>query len=154
MVVSTSTNRQGLASYLCRGTSRTGRARYVFAREPRGEPVADVPPGYRIHESVNGVVSLVEDVPAAIRPEEVGVVDAAVRRHPRAHRYRAAVRGERIEIYEQDGPDADELLEARGAPQLRRAGLVADVAGGDELVRRGQWWRSPETVRRHAGQQR
>jgi len=109
MAVITYTNRKGLTYYLCRATSRTGRARYVFARELRGEPVAAVPPGYRIHESANAVVSLVKDVPAAIRPEEVGVVDAAVRQHPRAHRYRAAVRGERIEIYEQDGPDADEL---------------------------------------------
>jgi hypothetical protein len=83
--------------------------RYVFARQPHGEPVADLPPGYRISESVNGVVSLVKDAPAAIRPEEVGVVDAAVRRHPRAHLYRVAVQGERVEVHEQDGPDADDL---------------------------------------------
>jgi hypothetical protein len=103
------TNRKGLTYYLCRGTTRTGRVRYVFARQPHGEPVADLPPGYRISESVNGVVSLAKDVPAMIRPEEVGVVAAAVRRHPQAPLYRVAVRGDRIEVYEQDGPDADEL---------------------------------------------
>ncbi len=102
------TDREGLTDYPCRGTTRTGRVRYVFARRPRGEPVADLPPGHRISESVNGVVSLVKDAPAAVRPEEVAVVAAAVRRHARAHLYRVAVRGERIETYEQDGPDADE----------------------------------------------
>lgn len=109
MAILTYTNRKGLTYYLCRGTTRTGRARYIFAREPRGEPVADLPPGYRISESVNGVVSLVKDAPAAIRPEEVAAVDAAVRRHPQAHRYRVAARRDRIEVYEQAGPDADEL---------------------------------------------
>jgi hypothetical protein len=115
------TNRKGLTYYLCRGTTRTGRVRYVFARRPHGEPVADLPPGHRISESVNGVVSLVKDVPATVRPQEVGLVAAAVRRHPRAHLYRVAVRGERIEVYEQDGPDADELIALSDRCGLDRA---------------------------------
>lgn len=112
------TNRKGLTYYLCRGTTRTGQARYVFAREPQGEPMEELPPGYRVRESVNGIVSLVKDVPATIRPEEVGVVDAAVRQHPRAHRYRVAVRRAAVEVCEQDGPDADDLTDLLG-----RAGL-------------------------------
>jgi hypothetical protein len=52
------TNQHGITYYLCRGTTKTGKPRYCFAREPKGEPVAQIPPGYRITESVNGVVSL------------------------------------------------------------------------------------------------
>ena len=132
------TNRKGLTDYPCRGTTRTGRVRYVFARRPRGEPVADLPPGHRISESVNGVVSLVKDVPAAVRPEEV----AAVRRHARAHLYRVAVRGERIEIHEQDGPDADELIALSD-----RFGL--DRARTQTVVRehRGRWARHSPILR-------
>jgi hypothetical protein len=128
MATVTYTNRKGLTYYLCRGTTTTGRARYVFARAPHGEPVANLPPGYRVSESVNGVVSLVKDVPVAIRPAEVGVVDAAVRRHPRAHRFRLAVRRDGVEVCEQDGPDADDLTALLG-----RAGL--DDARAREAVR-------------------
>ena len=136
------TDREGLTDYPCRGTTRTGRVRYVFARRPRGEPVADLPPGHRISESVNGVVSLVKDVPAAVRPEEVAVVAAAVRRHARAHLYRVAVRGERIEIHEQDGPDADELIALSD-----RFGL--DRARTQTVVRehRGRWARHSPILR-------
>jgi hypothetical protein len=121
MATVTYTNRKGLTYYLCRGTTTTGRVRYVFAREPQGEAVADLPPGYRVSESVNGVVSLVKDVPVAIRPEEVGVVDAAVRRHPRANRYRVAVRRGGVEVCEQDGPDADDLTALLGHGRAREA---------------------------------
>ena len=68
MATVTDTNRKGLTYDLCRGTTTTGRARYVFAREPQGEPVVDLPPGYRIRESVNGVVSLVSMANDSVTP--------------------------------------------------------------------------------------
>lgn len=106
----TYTNCKGLTYYLCKGVTKTGKPRYYFAREPRGEPVEQIPEGYAISESVNGVVSLVKDRPALVLPEEVAVVEAAVQQHPKAHNYRVSVKHDRIEIYEIVGPNWDELL--------------------------------------------
>ena len=74
------TNRKGLTYTLYRGQTRTGKPRYYFARADQGqaEPVTELPPGFTISESVNGVVSLVKDRPALIQPEEVEAVEAAV----------------------------------------------------------------------------
>jgi hypothetical protein len=100
------TNRKGLTYTLYRGQTKTGKPRYYFGREgqSQGEPVTELPPGFTISESVNGVVSLVKDRPALIQPEEVAAVEAAVQQHPDARRYRVAVKGNRIEVYEQVGP--------------------------------------------------
>ena len=49
------------------------------------------------------------------------MVAAAVQRQPRAHRYRVAVRHDRIEVYEHDGPDADELIALLDRTGLDRA---------------------------------
>src|ERR1700688_659154 len=104
------TNRKGITYTLYRGQTRTGKPRYYFGRpgQSQGEPVSEIPPGYTISESVNGVVSLVKDRPALMQPEEVAAVEAAVQRHPVAHRYRVGVKGNRIEVYEQIGPDYKE----------------------------------------------
>lgn len=96
----TYTNRKGRTYYLCQGVTKTGRPRYYFAREPKGKPVEQIPEGYEIRESVNGVVSLAKARPAQILPEEVSVVEAAVGRHPRSQDYRISVKHDRIEIYE------------------------------------------------------
>jgi hypothetical protein len=109
-------NRKGVTYHLCRTVTKTGKPRYVFAREPRGEPVEDVPEGWRISESVNGVVSLVKARPSQILPEELAAVEAAVGRHPKARDYRVADKRDRIEVYEWVGPDADELV--AGLPRL------------------------------------
>ncbi len=53
----TYTNRKGFTYYLCRGVTKTGKPRYYFAREPKDEPVEQIPDGYTISESVNGIVS-------------------------------------------------------------------------------------------------
>jgi hypothetical protein len=106
------TNRKGLTYTLYRGQTKTGKPRYYFGRagQGQGEPVTELPPGFTISESVNGVVSLVKVRPSLIRPEEVAAVEAAVQQHPEARRYRVAVRHNRIEIYEQVGPDYEALL--------------------------------------------
>src|SRR6266566_7462405 len=78
------TNRKGLTYMLYRGQTRKGKPRYYFGRpgQGQGEPVSEIPPGYTISESVNGVVSLVKDRPTLILPEEVAAVETAVQRHP------------------------------------------------------------------------
>ncbi|MBC8450346.1 MAG: hypothetical protein H8D78_21645, partial [Chloroflexi bacterium] len=95
----TYTNRKGRTYTLCQGTTKAGRLRYFFAREPRGEPVEEIPEGYSISESVNGIVSLIKDRPQQILPEEIAAIEAAVQRHPKSRNYRVNVRYDRIEIY-------------------------------------------------------
>jgi hypothetical protein len=122
----TYTNWRGVTYYLCRGVTKTGKPRYYFAREPKGEPMEQIPEGWKISESVNGAVSLVKDRPAQIRPEEVAAVEAAVQRHPKSYNYRVAVKDNRIEIYERVGPDLDEFITGLGKVGL----LVPGRAGG------------------------
>jgi len=128
------TNRKGAMYTLYRGQTRTGKLRYYFGRpdQGQGEPVKELPPGFTISESVNGVVSLVKDRPALIRPEEVEAVESAVQRHPEAHRYRVAIKGNRIEVYEQIGPNYNELVSELPSPGLARPGLADQVGPLEE----------------------
>jgi hypothetical protein len=121
----TYTNWRGVTYYLCRGVTKTGKPRYYFAREPKGEPVEQIPEGWRISESINGIVSLVKDRPAQIRPEEVEAVKAAVQQHPESHNYRVAVKCNRIEVYERVGLGPDELI-----ADLREVGLLVPGRAG------------------------
>jgi hypothetical protein len=123
----TYTNRKGVTYYLCRGSTRTGKPRYSFARQPSDAPVEELPEGFRISESVNGVVSLVRDAPTQLLPAEVAAVEVAVRRHPRARKYRVAVRRDRVEIYEQSGADADDLVAALGSAGFDLTGRMVEL---------------------------
>jgi len=127
----TYTNRKGVIYHLCRGTRKTGAAYYYFAREPKGEPVEEIPEGYTINESVNGFVTLARDRPLQIWPEETAAVEAALRRHPKGHNYRVSAKGDQIVIHERVGPDEDELV-----AHFRGLGLLAP--GGAERFREGQ----------------
>ncbi len=105
------TNRKGQTYTLYKGQTKTGKPRYYFGRMSQGkrEPVTELPPGFTISESVNGVVSLVKDRPSLIQPEEVAEILAAVKQHPEARRYRIAAKHDHIEIYEHIGPNFDAL---------------------------------------------
>ena len=105
----TYTNRKGHTYYLCQGLTKTGKLRYYFAREPKEGSPDQIPDGYRISESVNGVVSLVKDRPQLIMPQEVASVETVLARHPKGRDYRVAVQKNQIVIYERLGPDIDTL---------------------------------------------
>jgi hypothetical protein len=128
------TNRKGLTYTLYRGQTRTGKPRYYFGRagQSQGEPVTELPPGFTISESVNGVVSLVKDRPSPIQPEEVAAVEAAVQQHPEARRYRVAVKNDRIEIYERVGPDYEAVVSELHLPGLSRPGLSEQLRAMEE----------------------
>jgi hypothetical protein len=115
----TYTNRKDVTYYLCQGVTKTGKPRYYFAREPQGDPIEQIPKGYTISESINGIVSLVKARPAQILPEEIAAVESAVRRHPKSRNYRAGVKQNRIEVYERAGPDVSDL-----APIFRKFGVT------------------------------
>jgi hypothetical protein len=108
----THTNRKGQTYTLYQGQTKTGKPRYYFARTEKihDEPVMKIPAGFTISESINGIVSLVKDRPAVILPEEVAVVEEAVKQHPKARQYRVAVKDKRIEIYERVGPNYETLI--------------------------------------------
>ena len=108
----TYTNRKGVTYHLCLGITKTGKPRYYFTREPKGEPLEEIPEGFRISESVNGIVSLVRDIPAQILPEEFTAVEAALQQHPKSRKYRISVKHNRIQVYEQIGANAEELAVA------------------------------------------
>ncbi len=128
------TNRKGLTYTLYRGQTKTGKPRYYFGRagQGQGEPVTELPPGFTISESVNGVVSLVKDRPSLIQPEEVAAIEAAVQQHPEVRRYRVAVKHNRIEIYEQVGPDYDALLSELHTVGLSSPGLAERLQAVEE----------------------
>ncbi len=128
------TNRKGQTYTLYLGQTRSGKPRYYFGRagQGQGEPVTEIPPGYSISESVNGVVSLVKDRSSLIQPEEVAAVEAAVQRHPEAHRYRVVVKQNRIEIYERVGPDYEAVVSELHIPGLFRPGLSKELRDLEE----------------------
>jgi hypothetical protein len=132
------TNRKGQTYTLYRGQTKTGKPRYYFGRPGQGqdEPVTELPPGYTIRESVNGVVSLVKGRPSLIQPEEVAAIEEAVQQHPEARRYRVAVKHDRIEIYEQAGPDYDTLLSELHMTGLSSPGLAERLQAVEERYAR------------------
>jgi len=105
----THTNRKGHTYYLCQGMTKTGKLRYYFARQPKEGSPDQIPEGYKISESVNGVVSLVKDRPQLILPQEVVSVETVLARHPKGRDYRVAVQKNQIVVYERLGPDIDAL---------------------------------------------
>jgi hypothetical protein len=123
----TYTNRRGDTYYLCQSTTKTGKPRYVFAREQKGAPVEQLPAGFRISESANGRVILERDRPSPILPEEVAAVNAAIAQHPKPRNYHVGVKKTWIEISERLGPDGDELI-------TRMGGLLGLRPGASELL--------------------
>jgi len=111
----TYTNRRGKTYILCQGRTKTGKPRYYFAREPKGEPLDDIPEGYEIRENVNGLVSLAKARPRKILPEEVAAIEAVLKCHPRSRSYRVDVKHKRIVIYERLGLNAEDLFSQMGS---------------------------------------
>jgi hypothetical protein len=128
------TNRKGLTYTLYRGQTKSGKPRYYFGRagQSQGEPITELPPGYSISESVNGVVSLVKNRPSLIQPEELAAIEAAVQQHPEARHYRVVVKHDRIEIYEKAGPDYESLIGDMHIVGLSRPGLAGQLQALEE----------------------
>jgi len=67
---------KGFTYILNKGVTKTGKPRYYFSRELKDESVEKIPKGYKIQESVNGIVSLVKERPQLILAEESKSVEA------------------------------------------------------------------------------
>ena len=105
------TNRKNRTYYLCQGTTKKGRIRYYFAREPSEKCLEEVPAGYEIVESVNGVVSIRKLRPQVISDLEVQTVKAVLRDHSDLRGYRVDVREKAIVIYESSAGGIDDVAE-------------------------------------------
>ncbi len=107
----TYTNRKGRKYYLRQGVTKTGKPRYFFSREQRGKPIEEIPEGYEITESVNGIVSLSKARPKLLMKSEIATIKFAIQRHRKARKYRFDVKSKEVIIYEQVGSDLEELSE-------------------------------------------
>jgi len=83
---------------------------YFFAREPKGKPLDEIPEGYEIRESVNGLVSLAKQRPVRIQPSEREWVETLLQQHPKSRNYRVDVKEGAIVIYERAGVDPEDLI--------------------------------------------
>lgn len=121
------TNRKGFTYFLCKGVTKTGKPRYYFAREQKGESVEEIPQGYQIDESVNGIVSLVKARPQLVLPEELASVESALKKRRKGRNYRVAVKHNQIVIYESLGPDLKSLSAIFGAEMIRQPGIAGRI---------------------------
>ena len=128
----TYTSRKGLTYYLCQGKTKTGKPRFYFARSLKGEPVEEIPDGYEIRESVNGIVSLAKARPMKIWPSEANLVKEALKKHPKANRFRFDVKHDRILIYELLGPDTQTLFAIVGSEKSAFPELFERIRANEE----------------------
>ena len=106
----TYTNRKNVTYHLGQTVTKTGKPRYTFSREPARQPVEQVPEGWEISESINGVVTLAKTKPKLILADELAVVAAQLRRLPKAARYRCEAKANQIVIYENARPDMTKMI--------------------------------------------
>ena len=105
-------------------TTKTGKPRYFFAREPKDQVLEQIPAGYVINESVNGIVSLSKDRPSQLQASEMAAVEVQLRKHPKHRNYRLSIKSDRIEIYELAGPDPETLIAELQGEGVMSSGMV------------------------------
>ena len=128
----THTNRKGVTYYLAVSTTGTGKSKFFFTRTPTGRLVREIPEGYAVSESVNGIVSLVRKRPPEILPAEVASVETALKRHPKPSNYRVSTMSDRIEVYERIGTDTEELVSLFGSVGLLPRQALQRLSEGSE----------------------
>ena len=102
----THTSRTGKIYYLHAGVTKTGKPKYFFSMKQGGESVDAIPDGFEIYENVNGQVFLRKTPKQIIKPEELALVEAALREHGEVWEYQVEVKKNTITVYE-SGTDID-----------------------------------------------
>jgi len=128
-------NRKGLKYYLCQGVTKTGKPRFYFSREQKGEPLEEIPEDYKITESVNGIVSLSKIRPKVLSKQEINAVKKALKHHPQAKKYRLDVKSKVMTIYEQDELDLEEIATLLAA-ELGFQGFITDETNHRRIEKR------------------
>lgn len=111
-------NRRGQVYYLHAGETKTGKRRYFVAKSIGEGALAELPVGFEIVESINGVVSVRRVDPDAPRVPDTDLsrVRSELAKHPHLRRHRAdAVKGEII-VFEPIGGISDELAADSRSP--------------------------------------
>ena len=95
-------NRMGVTYYLHEGRTKTGKSRYFFAKTMGPGMLSEMPEGFEVTESINGVVSVRrKTTDRAIVPEEdVKVVQEAVGRHSHLRGYMVRAVDSAVVIFE------------------------------------------------------
>jgi hypothetical protein len=95
-------NRMGDMYYLHEGRTKTGKPRYFFAKTAGQGTLAEMPKGFEVSESINGVVSVRRtNAGGSVAPDEdVRVVEAAVGRHAHLRGYMVRALGNAVVIFE------------------------------------------------------
>jgi len=94
------TSRTGKTYYLHAQTTKKGNTKYVFSLNQEGELVDTIPEGFEIYENIGGQVFLRRIPKQIIQPEELALVEDALRRHGEDWKYRAEVKKNTIVVYE------------------------------------------------------
>ena len=104
-------SRRGVAYYLHKGATKRGLARFFFAKTIGEGSLVEMPKGYEIAESINGVVSVRKVTPGSrlIPPADADVVRDALALEPHLRGCAVEVKGDAIIIFEPErgrpGPD-------------------------------------------------
>lgn len=157
----TYTNRKRRTYHLCQGVTKRGKRRYYFSREPSGTQLEEIPVGYEVRESVNGVVSLARVRQSQLLGEEIETVKTEIQAHPEARRYRVDTKPKQIIIYEHVGPDLVDLVmelterlgtrELLGADKVQSLRELEDTHGDFTAIMR---FILADSEKRHFGAQR
>ena len=96
------TNLMGATYYLHEGRTKTGKPRYFVAKTIREGALAEMPEGYELCESINGVVSIRKASTAAskIPDTDLAMVRAELGRHEHLGRVRVEVVKDEIIVFE------------------------------------------------------
>lgn len=103
-------NRLGVRYYLHEGKTKTGKSRYFFARAVRDGALTQVPRGFEVTESINGVVSVRREKHAeiSIPLADVKLVEEAVDRHRHLRWFKVRAIGSAMHVFEPH-PRPDEV---------------------------------------------
>ena len=104
------TSRTGKTYYLHAGVTKTGKPKYFFSMKQGGESVDTIPDGFEIYENVDGQVFLRTIPKQIILPNELALVETALREHGGTWKYRAEVKKDTIVVYE-SGTDVGGISE-------------------------------------------
>jgi len=101
------TNRKGKKYYLHAGKTKKGKRRYYFSPKTEGGLVEEIPEGYEISESPNGIVSLRKIVEKAVKEDESNAIKRELERHEHTKTCRVEVKGKTITVFEPDKKEED-----------------------------------------------
>jgi hypothetical protein len=95
------TTRKGKELTLYCGKMKSGKQRFYFAASStKGEPCEEIPQGFEVRESPNGIVTLARIRPSLFSEEEREAVRVQLSMHPHAADYELYSTPDRMVIYE------------------------------------------------------